>query len=208
MQSRACSPWSSASATPDLQYSLQNVFPSFPLATCLSFEPRSWNPHEVMRPSPLDRLHQLIRKSSLQNPMNKESWGFLHTSSSDTTATWTQNMTDGHQRVMLHLNDFPQGAKDTTSFGPLHLSLWTPLFPWNLSTRLFAIFFMAGILLVIGYSILRYMVRKIYAFPSFFHRSHELGTSPVPPTHFLVTASICFGPAWFRQKPTGSNTRS
>ncbi len=194
MQSRACSPWSSASATPDLQYSLQSVFPSFPLATCLSFDPKSWNPNEAMRPSPLDRLHQLIRKSSLQNPMNKESWGFLHPSSSDTTANWTQNMADGHQQVMLRLNDFPLGAKDTLAFGPLHLSLWTPLFPWNLSVRLLAILFMAGILLVVSYSILRYMVRKIYALPSFFHRSHELGTSPVPSTHFSLRHLFVLGP--------------
>jgi hypothetical protein len=194
MTSRACSPWSKASATPDLQYSLQSVFPSLPLATCLSFDPSSWNPNEAMRPSPLDRLHQLIRKSSLENPMNKESWGFLHTSSSDTTPTWTQNLTDGHQRVMLRLNDFRQGSKDTPSFGPLYLSLWTPLFPWNLSARLFAILFMAGILLVIGYSILRYMVQKIYALPSFFHRSHELGTSPVPPIHFSLRHLFVLGP--------------
>jgi hypothetical protein len=126
--------------------------------------------------------------------MNKESWGFLHTSSSDTTATWTQNMTDGHQRIMLRLNDFPQGAKDKSSFGPLHLSLWTALFPWNLSSRLLAILFMAGILLVLGYSILRYMVRKIYALPSFFHRSHELGTSAVPPTHFSLRHLFVLGP--------------
>ena len=194
MESRVCSPWSSSSETPSLQYSLQSVFPSFPLMTCLSFDPRSWNPNEVMRPSPLDRLHQLIRKSSLQNPMNKESWGFLHTYSSDTTATWTQNMTNGHQRVMLRLNDFPQGAKDSASFGPLHLSLWNPLFPWNLSTRLFGILFMGAILLVLGYCILRYMVQKIYALPSFFHRSHEFETSPVSPTHFSLRHLFVLGP--------------
>lgn len=195
MKSRACSPWSSALETPDLQFSLQSVFPSFPLATCLSFDPRSWNPNETIRPSPFDRLHQLIRKSSLQNPMNKESWGFLHTSSSDSRAIWTQSIMDGYQRIMLRLNDFPQGEKDTSSFGPLHLSLWTPLFPWNLSARLLAILLIAGILLVIGYSILRYMVRKIYALPSFFHRSHELGNWPVPPTHFLLRHLFVLGPA-------------
>ena len=126
--------------------------------------------------------------------MNKESWGFLHTSSSDPRATWTQNMTNGHQRVMLRLNDFPQGAKDSASFGPLHLFLWTPLFPWNLSTRLFIILFMGGILLVLGYCILRYMVQKIYALPSFFHRSHELETSPVSPTHFSLRHLFVLGP--------------
>jgi hypothetical protein len=194
MTARACSPWSSASATPNLQYSLQNVFPSFPLATCLSFDPRSWNPKEAMRSSPLDRLHQLIRKSSLENPMNKESWGFLHPSNSDTKPTWTQDMTDGRQRVMLRLNDFPLSAKDSSSFGALHLSLWTPLFPWNLSARMLAILLMGGILLVIGYSILRYMVRKIYALPSLFHRSHELGTSPVPPTIFSLQHLFVLGP--------------
>jgi hypothetical protein len=195
MKSMACSPWTSALETPDLQFSLQSVFPSFPLATCLSFGSRSWNPKEALRPTPLDRLHQLIRKSSLQNPMNKESWGFLHASPSDTRAYWTQIITNGYQRIMLRLNDFPQGAKDTPSFGPIHLSLWTPLFPWSLSARLLPILLMAGILLVIGYSILRYMIRKIYALPSFFHRSHELRNSSVPPIHFLLQHLFVLGTA-------------
>ena len=43
--------------------------------------------------------------------MNKESWGFLHPSSSDTTATWTQNMTDGHQRIMLRLDTISRKAQ-------------------------------------------------------------------------------------------------
>ena len=178
LKSGACTPWYSASANPNLQYSLQNIYPTFPLATCLSFNTSSWDPKEIMGPLWLNRLHRLIRKSSLQNPMNKESWGFLHTSPPDSAANWTRNITDGHQQVRLGLNDFPQGTDQQAVFGPLHLSLWTALFPWNLSPRVPAIVFMAGVLLVIGYYILRYMIKNIYAFPSFFHRSHESGADP------------------------------
>ncbi|MDH5564705.1 MAG: cache domain-containing protein, partial [Nitrospirota bacterium] len=194
MKSAACSPWSRASATPDLQYSLQAVFPSFPLATCLSFDAKSWNPKEAIRASWIDRLHQLIRKSSLQNPMNKESWGFLHPTSADTTASWTQHITDGYQQVMLRLNDFPQGTGKAATFGPLYLSLWTPLFPWNLSARLPGLLVIAGLLLVIGYFILRYMVTKIYAFPSFFHRSHETGAAPLSPQPSVLEHLLVVGP--------------
>ena len=191
MKSAACSPWSSATTTPELQYSLQNLFPTFPIASCLTFDSKSWNPKEAIRPSWLDRFHQMIRKSSLQNPMNKESWGFLHTPYATAAQNWTQSVTKGHQRVTLRLHDFPQGKENTAKFGPLHLSLWTPLFPWNLSVRLFAIVLMAALLIVIGYVILQYMIRKIYTFPSFFHRSHEIGTASAlqPPLcleHLLV----------------------
>jgi len=194
MKSAACSPWTSASATVDLQYSLQNVFTEFPLATCLAFDSKSWNPKEAIRPSWLDRFHQLIRKSSLHNPMNKESWGFLHPPSPDATTTWTQNITDGYRRVMLRINDFPQGGDGTSAFGPLHLSLWMPLFPWNLSVRLLPIVFMAGLLIVIGYPILRYMVKKIYAFPSFFHRSHEIGAASIPQPPLSLEHLLVVGP--------------
>jgi len=191
----ACSSWSHGSTTPDLQFSLQGVFPSFPLATCLSFDSQTWNPRETIRASRLDRFHQLIRKSSLQNPMNKESWGFLHTPSADATAIWAQTITDGHQQVMLRLTDFPQGRGKAATFGPLHLSLWSPLFPWNLSSgRLPALLLMAGILLVIGYFILRYMVTKIYAFPSFFHRSREIGAAPLLPPPPALEHLLVVGP--------------
>lgn len=191
LKAAACSPGRSAATTPDLQHSLQAMFPSLPLATCLSFDSKAWNPQETIRASWVDLLHQLIRKSSLQNPMNKESWGFLHPASADATATWTQHITDGYQQVMLRLDDFPQGREKTSTFGPLHLSLWTPLFPWTLSARLPAILLVGGILIVIGYFILRYMIGKIYTFPSFFHRSHEIGAVPLsePPSaleHLLV----------------------
>ncbi len=175
IKSAACSPWSSVTTTPDLQYSLHNLFSTFPIASCVTFDSKSWNPKDVIRPSWLDRFHQVIRKSSLQNPMNKESWGFLQTPSATLAQNWTQNIIEGQQRVALRLHDFPQGKENAATFGPLHLSLWTPLFPWNLSVRLFGIVLMAALFMVIGYAILRYMVRKIYAFPSFFHRSHEDG---------------------------------
>jgi hypothetical protein len=38
------------------------------------------------------------------------------------------------------------------------------------------------------------MIRKIYALPSFFHRSHELGTSAVSPTHFSLRHLFVLGP--------------
>ena len=194
MKSAACSPWSSATATPDLQFSLQNVLPTFPMATCLTFDSKSWNPKDAIRPSWLDQLHQLIRKSSLQNPMNKESWGFLATPSANATENWTQHITDGHQQIMLRLHDFPKGGENGSTFGPLLLSLWTPLFPWNLSVRLLAIGFIAGLLVVIGYAILRYMIGKIYAFPSFFHRSHEIGAASVPQPSSSLEHLLVIGP--------------
>ena len=189
----ACSPWNNVSTRPDFQASLQNVFASFPFATCLSFGSKSWNPQDVLRGSWLDRLHQLIRKSSLQNP-NSKSWGFLHPVSSDTTANWAQLKTEGHQQVMLRLNDFPQGRQNPSAFGPLYLSLWTPLFPWNLSTRLVVLLFMAGLLLLIDYGILRYMIAKIYTFPSFFHRSHEIGAASVPQFSASLDHLLIVGP--------------
>ena len=80
MKSLACSPQGQIERPPELQQTLQSLFFSFPLSTCLTFDSNIWNPKEVIRTSGLTRLHQLIRKSSLQNTMNKESWGFLHTS--------------------------------------------------------------------------------------------------------------------------------
>ena len=194
MASAVCSQRTSASATPKLQYSLQNVFPTFPVATCLTFDSKSWDPHEAIRSSWLDRLHQLIRKSSLQNPMNKESWGFLHLPSTTATEHWTQNITKGHQQISLRLNDFPQGRESVSAFGPLFLSLWMPLFPWDLSNRLLGIIFIASLLIVVGYAILRYMIGKIYVFPSFFHRSHEIGAVSVPQTCSSLEHLFVVGP--------------
>ena len=194
LQPAGCSPWGSATAAPDLQYSLQNIYPAFPMATCLAFDSQSWNSKEGISPSWLDGLHQLIRKSSLQNPMNKESWGFLHSPSANATEHWAQNITQGHQQVKLRLNDFPKGRENVSIFGPLDLSLWTPLFPWSLSVRLLAILFIASLLMVIGYGILRYMIRKIYAFPSFFHRSHEIGAAPGLPQSSSLEHLLVVGP--------------
>ena len=194
IQSAACSPWNKSSTRPDFQSTVQNIFTSFPFATCISFDSKSWNIQETMRASRLDRLHQLIRKSSLQNPMNRDSWGFLHPVSSDTTANWAQHKTEAHQEVMLRLNDFPQGRQNPSAFGPLHLSIWTPLFPWNLSARLAVLLFMGGILLICGYGILRYIIGKIYAFPSFFHRSHETRVTPVAPFSASLDHLLVVGP--------------
>lgn len=193
MNAAACSPWNNVSTRPDFQASLQNVFASFPLASCLSFDSKSWDSQDALRGSWLDRLHQIIRKSSLQNP-NSNSWGFLHPVSSDTTANWAQRKTEGHQQVMLRLNDFPYSSENSSEFGPVYLSLWTPLFPWNLSARLVVLLFMAGVLLVTGYGILRYMITKIYAFPSFFHRSHEIGAAPVPQFPASLDHLLIVGP--------------
>ncbi len=189
-KSLACMPGNSPTTLPDIQYSLQNVLPTFPLSTCLSFDSTDRNPKEAIHQSWLDRFHQLIRKSSLQYPMIKESWGFLNAPSSATTEAWTQNRTKGHQELVLRINDFPQRQGNSSTFSPLQLSLWTPLFPWNLSFRLLAIGLLAGILMIVGYAILRYMIGKIYAFPSFFHRSHEIGAAalqlPSSLKHLLI----------------------
>ncbi len=195
MESLACSLKGQSERAPELQQTLQSLFLAFPLSTCLSFDSKTWNPEEVIRASGLTRLHQLIRKSSLQNPMNKESWGFLHPPSSDTTAQWTQSIAHGNQRIVLRLQDFPQGTENTPEFGPLHLSLWTPLFPWNLSARLPAIVLFSGILMIIGYMLLRYMIRKIYVFPSFFLRSHEKGVAPDSLATSSLRHLLVLGPA-------------
>ena len=195
--STGCVPKSSTTAAPDLQYSLQNIFSSLPLATCMTFDSKSWDPQEIIRPSWFDRLHQLIRKSSLQIPMNKESWGFLHAPSASDTKNWGQHMNDGQQRVTLRLTDFRQEREKAAGFGPLHLSLWTTLFPWNLSSRLLPILAIAGFLIVIGYAIVQYMIRKIYAFPSFFHRSHEVGESAFPQPGSSLEHLLVVGPPGF-----------
>ncbi|MDH5586288.1 MAG: cache domain-containing protein, partial [Nitrospirota bacterium] len=195
LKSLACSPQGHGEAMPELHQTLHSIFSSVPLSTCLSFDSKSWNPEEVISTSGFNRFHQLIRKSSLQNPMNKESWGFLHTPSSDATAQWTQHISQGKQRIALRLQDFPQGTEATPAFGPLFLSLWLPLFPWNLLARLPAILLISALLMGIGYMLLRYMIRKIYAFPSFFLRSHERGVVPHSPTVLSLRHLLVLGPA-------------
>ncbi len=194
IESGTCALSNNGSTTSILQYTMHGLFPSFPLATCLSFESLSSNPEDIITPSWFDRLHQLIRKSSLQNAMSQESWGFLHGSSSGGALLWTHKIQDGHQHTMLRINGFPQRNDERSTFGPLYLSLWMPLFPGNVSVRLVTIICLAGLLILISYGILRYMIRKIYVLPSFFHRSHELVMSSDPPPFSTPTHLLVIGP--------------
>ena len=191
IQTGACARSSHASVEPSLQYTLQGIFNLLPLPTCLTFMADTWNPKDVISPSWFNRLPQLIRTSSLQNPMNKESWGFLHHNPSDSWTEWAHAVSDGRQRVFLRKKDFLQGTRDEPILAPLYLSVWMGLFPWNLSYRFLGFLMAAGILVGVGYVILRYMVGKIFPLPSFYHRSHESGggaitSSPSTLRHLLI----------------------
>lgn len=170
-----CAGSEQGSIEPSLQYTMQGIFNVIPLSTCLTFTSDTWNPQDRITPSWFNRLPQLIRKSSLQNPMNKESWGFLHQNPIDSLTEWTQTVANGQQRVALRINDFVQGPMEQGGITPVYLSVWNGLFPWTLSSRLFGILLVGFLLLATGYVVLRYMVGKIFPLPSFFHQSHAAG---------------------------------
>lgn len=185
IQSGVCSGSDQSFIEPSLQFTIQGIFNLIPLSTCLTFTADTWNPQNRITASWFNRLPQLIRKSSLQNPMNKESWGFLHHHPNDSLTEWTQTVDSGRQRVSLRIRDFPQGPIDEGGIAPVHLSVWTGLFPWTLSSRFPGILLVGSLLLGLGYLILRYVVGKIFPLPSFFHQSHEAGIltmSPSSPT--------------------------
>ncbi len=194
-KSESCAPWANEKTTPYLQDFLHNVMPSIPFPTCIAFDGKTWNPRESIELSWFDRMHRLIRKSSLDNPMNNESWGFLFPPSTQGREQWNQTVSQGHQQVSLRINDFPQGKGKPSNFIPLTFSLWMPLFPWNVPTRILGFVVMASLLLLTGYFMLRYMIGKIYALPSFFHRSHENNMNPVPTFSTSLEHLIVIGPA-------------
>ena len=194
IQTQACTRSSQANREPSLSYTIQGIFNQLPLSTCLSITADSWNPKDVISPSWFNRLPQLIRKSSLQNPMNKESWGFLHQNPSDSQTEWAQTVADGQQRVSLRIKDFPQWPTHERIFSPFHLSTWMELFPWNLSARFVGYLLFAILLVGMGYIILRYMIGKVFPLPSFFHRSHESGDGSLTSSSFTLQHLVILGP--------------
>ena len=173
---------------------MQGLFPMIPLSTCVTFATQNWEDQNILSPSLFDRLPQFIRQSSLQNPMNKESWGFLHHTPSDSQSEWAHTVRDGRQRVGLRIKTFLEDSIKEPRVSPLHLSVSIGLFPWNLSIRFLGFLLFGGLLVAVSYWVLRYIAGKIYPLPSFFHRSHELGsgsqglTAAAPP-HLLILGS-------------------
>jgi hypothetical protein len=179
MPPATCSP-SWLLAKPDLPYTLHGILTTVPLPICLSFSPEPRITGHSLQPSWLDAVHRLVRKSSLHNPTNQDSWGFLHPMPQDATGEWFGKVADGFQRVVLRLTDVPQGAPEGPAFTTLSLSLGFPLFPMDLSKNLAALLLLALILLGFSARLLRYMAAKIFLLPSWFHGSPEAGSSPSP----------------------------
>ncbi|MGE0474557.1 MAG: cache domain-containing protein [Nitrospirales bacterium] len=176
-----------------LHYAMQGIFNLIPLSTCPTFTTETWNPQNRVTPSWFNRLPQLIRKSSLQNPMNKESWGFLHHNPIDSLSEWNQVVDNGYQRVSLRLGDFQQGPSEQGGIAPIYLSVWVGLFPWTLSSRFLGLLIVGSLLLGVGYLVLRYMVGKIFPLPSFFHQSHEAGIPAMTPSSSTLQHLLILG---------------
>lgn len=164
------------SVAPDLQYILQGVYVDLSFPVCLTMgSARSVSSSQEGTPW-LHTLHQLVRKSSLQNPMNQESWGFIHPKNQTSATQWSRSRESTYQAITLRLPQFPQALAPQERYRLLELQSAAPLFPWNLSPVLLGTILIGGIIFLISYSFLRYVIARIFPLPSFCQRKPDAGS--------------------------------
>lgn len=170
-----CVSSTTSSVAPDLQYILQGVYVDLSFPICLSFGTDQRVSDSQTGPSWLHTLHQLVRKSSLQNPMNQESWGFILLKGQHSATRWFRRI-EGSDQVIDLL--FPQFPSPRQQYRILELQAAAPLFPWNLGPVLVATILFGVFLITVSYGLLRYAIARIFPMPSFLHRLHDVRSNP------------------------------
>jgi len=171
---RHCVSSATSSGFPDLQYTLQGLYVDLSFPVCLSFGSDQRVSGSQGGATWLHLFHQLVRKSSLQNPMNQESWGFIHPKNQTSATRWSRKIERNYQNIELLVPQFPQFLAQMQRYRILELQAGAPLFPWNLGTVLIGTILIGLLLLTASYGLLRYVIARIFPMPSCFHRSHDV----------------------------------
>jgi hypothetical protein len=161
-----CLPPITANEAPDLQYILKGLYVDLSFPICLSFESGQKDTGSRIKESWLHTLHQLVRKSSLQNPMNQESWGFIYSQDRISARRWSRRIEGNDQVINLLLP--PGGAQGEQDLA-LHVHAEVPLFPWNLGPLIPGMIFIGALLLIVSFPLLRYVLVQIFPMPLFPH---------------------------------------
>lgn len=161
-------------SSPDIQYILQGLYLNLSFPVCLSLESGQEVSDSPVGPSWLHRLHQLVRKSSLQNPMNQESWGFIYPKDNTSPTQWSLRIERNYQSIDLLLPQFSQIISPDPRERLLKFQSAAPLFPWNLGRVMIGTILLGVFLLMASYALLRYAMARIFPMPSFIHRSHPV----------------------------------
>lgn len=173
----ALSPTSGMSS--NLQYILQGLYVDLSFPVCLSFETDKQVSGSHAGAPWLQTFHQLVRKSSLQNPMNQESWGFIQPENKGSATRWFRSIEGNDQAIGLRLPHIPLVLSQKPQSRMLEFLAAAPLFPWSLGPLLIGTILFGGFLLTLSYGLLRYAIARIFPMPSFFRRSHD-ALSPKP----------------------------
>jgi hypothetical protein len=194
MQGTHCVSSATSSEFPDLQYILQGLFVnlSFPICLSLGTDQRVSGSQAV---TPwLQMLHQLVRKSSLQNPMNQESYGFIHPKNQASATRWSRSIEGNYQAIDLLLPQFPEGFSQRQRYSTLELQAAAPLFPWNLGPVLVGTILIGVLLLMVSFGLLRYAIARIFPMPPFVYRNHEAMLKEPKACHESLSNLLIVGP--------------
>jgi hypothetical protein len=189
-----CAASDPSNGSPDLQPLLQGVYVdlSFPICLSLGFDQQASG---LQTGTPwLYTLHQLVRKSSLQNPMNQESWGFIDPMDGASPSRWSRRIENHAQVFDLHLPQFPLILSKNKEYPRLELRATGPLFPWNLGPVLIGTGLIGGILLAVSYGLLRYVIARVFPVPAFRWRSHEVRPHESKTGHESLQHLLILGP--------------
>ena len=173
IRSTSCVSSAPSGEFPDLQYILQGLYVNFSFPICLSFGTDQRGSGSQAGTTWLPMLHQLIRKSSLQNPTNQESYGFIHFKNQAAPTQWARIVERNDQAIVLWLPHFPESFSNRQRYRTLELQAAAPLFPWNLGPVLIGTIFIGILLLTLSYGLLRYAIGRIFPMSSFFHRRYD-----------------------------------
>lgn len=189
-----CSASDPSNVSPDLQSILQGVYAdlSFPICLFLGFDQQASGLHAG---TPwLYSLHQLVRKSSLQNPMNQESWGFIDPMDGTSPSRWSRRIENHAQVFDLQLPQFPLILLEKKQYPRLAIQATGPLFPWNLGPVMIGTGLIGGILLALSYGFLRYVIARVFPIPAFRYQPHEFRPHEPKTGHESLQHLLILGP--------------
>ena len=106
-----------------------------PTHLCFGQLPSPMNDEENPEPAFIQRIHKLVRSSSLQSSPILETWGFIQDGTRQNSFKWNVEKSNKERRLSLMLENFPQqrqGTSEFTSTGTLILSALVPFSLWML----------------------------------------------------------------------------
>ena len=144
----------------------------------------------------IQRIHKLVRSSSLQSSPILETWGFIQDGTRQNSFKWNVEKSNEERRLSLMLENFPQqrqGASEFTSTGTLILSAEVPFSLWMLPLN--ATGWWIGVLggLLVLFLLLRFAIYRTFPLQS---HIPKWGMSHLPqepykiksPQNFLVVS--------------------